>query len=339
MQCHALLMFKLSRIILTPLRLFSPIARANHSPSGRIAVQTVVVIPLGPKCKMDYVLDTIASIQHYITEQKAIIIADDSQNVEYRRRIEQSYPDIIILSTKQNLGKGSGLYTNLCIAYSYALDHFDFETLLRLDTDALMIGYGADKEIAAYFAAHPKIGLAGTYIKGNHQTDEFGNRWDSYGGRVFVIAIAKLFSSYFLHSPLSLLRIRKRLFRAIYQGYEFGDLIFGGAYAFSRAGLEALRSNGLLPMPNMLGVDLEEDHLFSMLMRSVGMELADLSRHHGPFGCVWKGLPATPEKLCEAGKKIVHSTRYYKNQLREGDIRAFFRAKREAENANLVSGH
>ncbi|MGC3947088.1 MAG: hypothetical protein QM762_21650 [Chryseolinea sp.] len=330
-------MTTLSRILTKPFRLLSPPIRANQTPSAKVKVQTVVVIPLGPKCKMDYVLDTIASVQHYITEQKAILIADDSQNAGYRRRISSAYPDIIILSTKQNLGKGLGLYTNLSYAYRYALDHFDFETLLRLDTDALMIGYGADKAIASYFAAHPKVGLAGTFIRGNQHVDEFGNVWDAYGGRIYTIAIAKIFSRYFLRSPVSLWRIRRRLFKAIYFGYEFGDLIFGGSYAFSRAGLEALRANGLLPIPHLMGIDMEEDHLFSLLMRSINMELGDLGQSAGPFGNIWKGLPATPEKLCEADKKIVHSTRYYKNQLREGDIRAFFRAKREAESANLVA--
>ena len=324
-------MTMLTRIIAKPFRIVALPARVNHSPVSKVKVRTVVVIPLGPKCKMDYVIDTISSVLHYIPEERAILIADDSQNPDFVRKIEAFYPDAIILSSRQNLGKGSGLYVNLSIAYRYALDHFDFEVLLRLDTDALMIGYGADEAIASYFAAHPDVGLAGTYVKGNHHVDEWGNKWDSYGGRVYTIAIAKVVNLYFLRAPLSLWRMRRRLFKAIYHGYEFGDLIFGGSYAFSRAGLEALRAEGLLPMPNFLGVNLEEDHIFSVLMRSVNKELGNLTE---VFGCVWKGLPASPEQLCEADKKIIHSTRYYKKLLREGDIRTFFRSRRELESKN-----
>lgn len=291
----------------------------------RTGVEIVVVVPVGPTCRIEFVLDTIESIMHYVRCSKQLIVADDSQRPENQREIKAHYPDAIVLSNKRNHGKGTGLYTSLSNAYAYALDHFDFKALLRLDTDALMIDYGADELILNYFQANPEVGLAGTYNRGNYTVDEFGNEWHAYGGRGLVIDIARMVNRYFLRHPFSFWKIRKRLFKALYLGYEFGDLVFGGSYTFSRAGLERLRSEGLLPIRNIMGVGFEEDHLFSLLIRSVGMDLGQLGTT--AFTCVWKGMPASAKTLWRAKKKIIHSTRYFK-EMPEEEIRAFFKEKR-----------
>lgn len=291
----------------------------------RRSVEIVVVVPIGPTCRIDFVLDTIESIAQYVRCSKQIIVMDDSQDPENERAIKAHYPDAIVLANKRNHGKGTGLYTSLSNTYAYALDHFDFKALLRLDSDALMIDYGADQQILEYFKNNPDVGLAGTFNRGNLTVDEFGNVWDAYGGRGLVIAIAKVLNRYFLRHPFAFWKIRKRLFKALDLGYEFGDLVFGGAYTFSRAGLENLRKEGLLPIKNIMGVGFEEDHLFSLLIKSVNMDLGSLGTT--TFTCVWKGMPASPKTLWRAKKKIIHSTKYFK-ELTEEDIRAFFKEKR-----------
>ena len=122
------------------------------------------------------------------------------------------------------------------------------------------------------------------------------------------------------------------LFTAINNGYDLGEFVFGGTYAFSRNGLEKLRENKLLPMKNVLGADLEEDHFFSMLMVAVGMGLGDLASGDKPFACAWKGLPASPETILNANKKIIHSTRYW-GEIKEDEIRKFFRETRQMKSS------
>ena len=124
------------------------------------------------------------------------------------------------------------------------------------------------------------------------------------------------------------------MFSAINRGYDLGEFVFGGAYVFSRPGLEKLRDNNLLPMTKVLGADMEEDHFFSMLMVSVGMGLGDLASGNNPFACTWKGLPAHPETILLANKKIIHSTRYWQ-EMKEDEIRRFFKNKRDNASGKL----
>ena len=289
-------------------------------------IDLVIVIPVGPNCNPAYILDTIDSIKQYVHCSYRIIISDDSHSAVISESIERQHPEIIILKTTRNYGKGLGLYITLSNAFCYALDHFRFSVLIRLDTDALIIGHGPEEKILDFFNTNLSMGMAGRYVKGLRSSDQFGHVWLN-GGRELIVAIAKIFTKYFLRHPFIYWRIRKVLFKAIDNGYDLGEFVFGGTYAFSRLGLEKLRDNDLLPMKNVLGADLEEDHFFSMLMVAVGMGLGDLASGDKPFACAWKGLPASPETLLNANKKIIHSTRNW-GDFKEEQIRKFFREVR-----------
>ncbi len=286
----------------------------------------VIVIPVGPTCKVEFILDTIASIEFYVHSDYRIIVSDDSQNANISVKIKQHYPQVIVNSYDQNHGKGMGLYTTLCSAYRYALDNFDFDVLLRLDTDALIIAHDPELPILKFFKSNPAVGLAGRYVKGVHSPDDFDNVWHN-GGREHIVAIAKMFTRYYLRHPFVNWKIRKLLFQAIHQGYELGELVFGGSYAFSRIALEKLNENGLLPWHAVRAADMEEDHFFTLLVASVGLKFGDLASGTQPFACTWRGLPASPEELHRAKKKIIHSTRFWQN-LNEEEIRDYFRSKR-----------
>lgn len=298
-----------------------------HSHKMKCLIDLVVVIPVGPGCNTAYVLDTIDSIKQYVRCSYRIIISDDSNNTVVSELLERQHPELIILKTTRNYGKGLGLYVTLSNSFRYALDNFDFSALLRLDTDALIIGPEPEAKILDFFKTNNSIGLAGRYVKGLSSEDQFGHVWEN-GGRKPIIAIAKMFTKYYLRHPFIYWRIRKLLFTAINKGYDLGEFVFGGSYAFSRVGLEKLRDNNLLPMKNVIGADLEEDHFFSMLIIAVGMGLGDLASGDKPFACAWKGLPGSPEAIVKANKKIIHSTRYW-DDLKEEQIRKFFREMRE----------
>ncbi|WP_276365525.1 glycosyltransferase family 2 protein [Chryseolinea sp. H1M3-3] len=291
-------------------------------------VDLVVVVPIGPACKVEFILDTLASVKHYVRCNCKLVISDDSQHPTVYEIIHRTYPDAIILKTRKNHGKGLGLYTTLSMAYRFALDHFDFRALLRLDTDALIIGPNAEDHIFEYFMHNPDVGLAGRYVKGLRALDDFGNVWEN-GGRAMIVSIAKIFTRFYLRHPVTYWKIRDLIFKALDNGYEMGDLIFGGTYAFSRTGLEKLSEHGLLPLPNAFGTELEEDHTFSVLICAVGLRLGDLASNSHPFACTWKGLPARPEALLDANKKIIHSTRYWQ-ELNEAEVRKYFKEIRES---------
>ncbi len=303
----------------------------------KTSIDLVIVIPVGPGCQTAFVLDTIDSIKRYVSCSYRIIISDDSHSSVVSESLEREHPEVIILRTTRNYGKGLGLYITLSNAFSYALEKFQFCALLRLDTDALIIGPEPEAKILDFFKRNPSIGLAGRYVVGLSSEDQFGNTWQN-GGRKLIVAIAKMHTKYYLRHPFIYWKIRKVLFTAINNGYDLGEFVFGGTYAFSRVGLEKLRDNKLLPMKNVLGADLEEDHFFSMLMVAVGLGLGDLASGDNPFACTWKGLPSSPEAILKANKKIIHSTRYW-GDMKEEEIRKFFRGVRQntSSQADVVS--
>ncbi len=73
---------------------------------------------------------------------------------------------------------------------------------------------------------------------------------------------------------------------------------------------------------------------FRLLMMAAGFRFGDLSSDDLPLACTWRGLPASPEELYQKGKKIIHSTRFWKGR-KEAQIRQFFKEKRE-QTMNLV---
>ena len=69
---------------------------------------------------------------------------------------------------------------------------------------------------------------------------------------------------------------------------------------------------------------LEEDHIFGLLVKSAGMDMADFAGAEYPMALEWKGLPCAPRELIATKKKIIHSTRHWED-LDEAKIRKFFR--------------
>ena len=288
----------------------------------------VVVIPVGPGCLPANIADTINSFIHYTRSSYKIILADDSQ-LETGLLIKKDFPHVDVISTRYPQGKLCGLYITLSLAYRYALKHFRFTSLLRMDTDALITGEAPEREAIALFKANPAIGIAGQY-----PLDYNGNPWDISWPQKQVLRLTG--SRTFFRKPFAHALLWLRYKKALQNGYNTGESVFGGAYFMSEACLKKLKGAGLLPSRLLKPVLLEEDHLFAILIKSLGFQFGDLASGTLPFGCAWKGLPAAPEDLFEKGKKIIHSTRYW-HDMKEAEIRSFFREKRgsgEQQNEN-----
>lgn len=292
------------------------------------SAKIVVVVPIGPNSSVDFIMDTIESYIHYTESTYKILLADDSHQ-QISEQVRKVYPEADVIYTTKPMGGMSGLYINLAHAFKYALKHYDFELIFKLDTDALVIGAEPEKEALQLFHAHPDIGIAGQY-----PTDYFGKPWDRGWPRARILN--GVFTWKFIRRPFANTLLRKLFIKAIDNGYRPGESVFGGAYFISRLALEKLDEEGLLPYSKLVDLNLGEDHLFSLLFKSVGYHLGDLSTGDASFACAWKGLPASPEELYSKKKKIIHSTRKWEN-MDEKDIRSFYKEKRTEyrENARI----
>jgi hypothetical protein len=285
----------------------------------------VIVMPVGPGANPEFTRDSLSSAQYYITAPCKIILADDSQKgLGYA--IQKDFPGITVLPTRRNLGKVAGLYINLSNAYKYALDNYSFDALLKMDDDALITGKDPQTAAIRLFRENPVVGMAGRHIARQFSTDALGHVHDNYWPRKQLLK--DTCSWKIIRRPVANLTLRKLFFKAVRNGYEIGENIQGGAYFMSSASLHKLDEAGYLPNYKLRNANFGEDLMFSLLVRAIDFQLADLSGDDLPFGIAWKGLPASPQTLHQRNKKIIHSTRFWEN-MGEKEIREHFRRLRE----------
>jgi hypothetical protein len=130
-------------------------------------------------------------------------------------------------------------------------------------------------------------------------------------------------------------RQRASLLRYYYQlarsnGYSSGEHIIGGAALYSPKFIEKLVQGDFLLREDLRRTKLQEDHLWGLLCKAVGMEIASFQIPEHPLAVVWRGLPCSPQELLANNAKVIHSTRFW-NEMNEDRIRAFFRAHRETQ--------
>src|SRR5678815_5364545 len=109
-------------------------------------------------------VDTVSSVVHYATPDRRIIIVDSFSPLHYADRLQEIFPELLVLRMPQNYGYFGGLYKAESIALLHAHSTFDFQIAVKMDSDALMIGHGLEDDAIRYFAEHPNVGQLGNYL-------------------------------------------------------------------------------------------------------------------------------------------------------------------------------
>jgi len=286
--------------------------------AATVGAKTVVVMPVGPKCQLDFVADTIESIRYYAPLAR-IIVVDDSlrgMGVELANR----YP-LTVLGARAT-GVFGGLYLNLSDGFEEALTQ-PFRILVRLDTDALIAGSDFEAKAIHCFDADSRLGSLGSFRIGY---DTIGIRDAGWARRRLLI----YFATHSLTNPRAARVVATQLVRARAHGYKLGDSIQGGAAVYRQEAVAALKTSGLLGRAEFAGIGLQEDYVFGLCLLSIGYHLGEFGNKFDdlPMGVDWGTLPAAPEELMRLGKSIVHSTKRF-GTLDERAIRAEFRAARQ----------
>lgn len=125
-----------------------------------------VVVPAGPG---DTAVDTLQSVFCY-SNPELVVVIDDTRG----RGIGFSHEKIVVLPAVAH-GAWGGLWVNLAMGFRYVIEHAQFDVLLRIDTDALVLGPGLAEAAAGAFAAQPRAGVLGAYRYGpNGNTRDWG---------------------------------------------------------------------------------------------------------------------------------------------------------------------
>lgn len=279
----------------------------------------VVVIPVGPKTELSFLNDTVRSVFEYARTSFKVLIIDNTNDGLNHAAIHR-HEDIDFLRcahSKHGNGLYGGLYFNLSTSWRVILERYDFDVVLRLDDDALMIAPGADRDAIDFFAQHPDVGCLGSY-----RLTCMGDRRDFRPAQRIVRAETSVMGA--LRHPRRWRSIRRVRRMAQRNGYRDGEHCLGAAAFYSRDCIERLRQLNFLERAELRQSHLGEDHLFGMMVRAAGLQLDDFATAGRPLGLAWQGLPASPATLLDMGKKIVHSVKSHGGR-EQGDIRAEFR--------------
>ena len=234
------------------------------------------------------------------------------------------HPGVELFTTAGGGGLYGDLYLNLGSCFAHVVQHYQFESLLRIDTDALVIGPNPEQDAMTLFDDDPLVGSAGNYLY------EFGgSRRDPSWVASKIRRHTRQPRSVIRH-PKQFLAMWRVLSPALRNGYYLGEEVFGGACFYSYPALKTLHGHGYLPRGSLSTTSLQEDEIFGLSLRAFGYHFADLWEFNRSFGCTWGTLPASPQELLDGGAKVIHSVRDYEG-LSEAETRAFFRHLREGD--------
>jgi hypothetical protein len=306
--------------------LASPLAMDGRMP-GRLQRRIAVIVPAGPR---DDALDTLASVVRYTSPSRIIIVIDDRSGLASKGgQIRSLSNDIVVIPAVAGVPGGAfgGLWVKLAAGYRWLLERYRPGIVLRLDTDALLIGPGLETAAEQAFAARPEVGLLGAYRIG----PDGGSRDNSWAAQQ-IRAEAGLRG--LLH-PKRRAAIRSHLRLARENGYQDGEHVLGAACIHSFGALSRIYENGWFSEPWIKTSHIGDDHYFSLLTVAAGYQIADFGGPSDPLALRWQGLPAHPADLLAAGKLATHSVRFWQD-LGERQIRDIFARARSRDHDSPI---
>jgi hypothetical protein len=290
----------------------------NHESQSAVGANTVFVIPVGPACRVEFVGDTIDSIQFFAPRARIILVDDTCSAVG--AELEQRYRVSLVKAPAHGLF--GNLYLNLSAGFQEALSR-PFKILVRLDTDALIAGDDFEKKALDRFGAEHDLGSLGSFRIGYDRIATRDPSWAKH--RILVFLALRSW-----RSPRAAFLIARLLLKSRRHGYQLGESIMGGVAVYRYEAVAAMNDAGLLGRSELSLIGLQEDHVFGLCLLSLGYQLGEFGDRYDdlPMGVHWIGLPASPQELMERGKSMIHSTKSFE-ELDEAAIRSEFRSARQ----------
>jgi len=287
----------------------------------RIKKRAAFVIPAGRS--EDDLVDTLSSVLHYSDRARLIVVIDDmSRFGESVDGLQDLSSDIAVLRPPAGLPSNvfGGLWAKTAFAYHWLLERYEPGLVVRLDTDALLIGEGLEASAERAFASDPRLGLLGAYRLGPD-----GGERDFSQAALQIRATAGVRG--LLH-PRCRTAVRKYRQLARANGYTDGEHVLAAASILSADAIGAMDRRGWFTKPELAPALMGDDHIISMLTVAAGYQIGDFSGPDDPMALKWIGLPAHPADLLGRGKLVTHSVRSWAD-LSQADIREIFAAARQ----------
>ena len=227
-------------------------------------------------------------------------------------------------------------------AWSLIQRETDADFVLKIDTDALVIGPFAEA-VRACMRRTPDAGLIGSYGFSCHPAVR---PIQDMRGEPPLLTFRRLLprevppegagSAPAINGlgvpPPSMIEafkaVRPHIDAAVANGYEDSVYCQGGACVATRVMLDRMADAGYFAdVDRWLDIRCNDDQMWPMYCRAVGLRLCDCSHPGEPFGVQYRALPYSPQELIDLGYSLIHCI---KNDPRwsEDEIREFFRTRR-----------
>ena len=289
----------------------------------------LVMIPAGPATIREYLDDTIDSINHHLGASNCVIaVIDDSRQNRFA-----DVGDLVLNATvvtpadyregTKSITRGS-LFCKLIYALKRLIRQYRFDVLLRMDTDALMIGDAPHEDATRFFESRPDVGMIGAFKRRGDGSD-----------KTYAMAIKgrqltrELSLRHGFQNPALVMTLRRMVKRAEAHGYTKGDMCTGGACFIRSDAIEAMHEHGYFDLDVLKHSKLMDDALMALACYAAGYTLADLPEEDNVLAINWRRLPMPIEELVSRRKKIVHPIKDEDASI-EPTVRAYFQ-KRRAE--------
>jgi hypothetical protein len=292
-----------------------------------------VFIPAGLKSDPSFVADTIDSALFYMGPRIEVFVGDDSGIGKFSD-LKHCGPQVTVLDVpaiNSRVGRynlSGRLFLKKARLIRQILSISNFERIINLDDDALVIGDSFIEVSERLFDQRKNAGILGRYAL----THEFQPL--SYEGqleKIYGQISRNPFRSKGKLSPFkqpALRRVLRPLYlRAIQNGYALGTSFIGGSWVGSRSCLEALTACPELDCDDIQYSPSGEDDLFTAFCYAAGFRVYDMLAEPPIFHIDWGKLTMSPEELVSIGASVIHSVRDPAFGG-ESSIRSFFRARR-----------
>lgn len=281
----------------------------------------VVAIPVGPsEQEAERARDLIVSLRAHEPRARRIVLVDDSLE-------PREWPVGVAVIPNPRAGRGIGTLGGTCTAtlaaLAWAHENAPGAWVLRLDSDALVIGPFANAVDGAWRQGDGVLGSCRQTPNGEpRDLGPWARTVRKHRRRVWLWLKPPRRLRYLQRSiPV----VRRAVRDAIVRQYEPGEHCIAAGCAISAELIQRAAEQSWLDDPRAwLNTRLGDDIMLGIMARALWLDLRDF---HAVFGVKHVGLADTPEGLAERGFAVIHSV---KNDPRfaEEEVRAFFAARR-----------
>ena len=298
----------------------------------------VLLMSVGPgPAELERLRDFLPAIFHWEPAVRSVVFIDDaleSRGLATAFDLPSGVRAHSFLHPRRGAGSGvwGGLVEGILLGLEWIAVHEpDAALVLKIDTDALVIGPFADKA-SAFLRLHPRVGLLGLHDRQcaggprafwpwdrailNHALP-VGTRRTPTGARRLRWQICNAFGTQ-----------RRIISRARANGYRWGEHCLGGAYLLRGQTVRDLHAQALLRHARFWRDSaIGEDVIVGLYVKAAGWDLRSFAAAHEVFGIAYVGLPFPPAELESLGYGVIHSVKNDARQSEE-EIRRYFRARR-----------